>query len=197
MMELIIVRHGETDCNLKGTYYGWSDVDLNENGIRQACHARDKLKGLKADAIFSSPLKRALETAKIINENCNLEIICSDSLKERGFGKWEDLTRAEIENMYPDEYKLWTEDWMDYCIEGGESARQAYSRVTGFMDALVSSHKEGVFIIVSHLGCIRIMIAHLLNMPAGGEWRFRVDNGSITKIEINDEKYAYLTALNF
>lgn len=196
MIELILVRHGETDSNKKGTYCGWTDVELNEEGIKQACSARDKLKGIKVDAIFSSPLKRAFRTAEIINENFNLGIDCVEALKERNFGVWEDLSYRDICDRFPEQIKLWEADWANYCIEGGESVIQAYDRVITFVDGLIKNNKYGVFLLVTHLGCIRNILSHLLGMGTEGSWRFRVGNGSITRIEINDEGYAYLTLLN-
>lgn len=196
MLELILVRHGETDSNVKGTYLGWTDVELNEKGKYQAACAADKLKGCKVDKIFASPLKRAFETAHFINAYHNTEILCMDELKERNFGAWDDLTFDEIQKRYGDEYQQYKNDWKNYIIPGGESSVQAYQRVTGFIDRLVDGHESGTFMIVSHLGCVRKIIAHLLGMGLDGSWRFRVENCGIVRIQVNDEKYAYLTALN-
>jgi alpha-ribazole phosphatase len=193
MLKLILVRHGETDSSKKGTYCGWTDVELNEQGIRQARKARDILKGLKINAIISSPLKRAFRTAEIINEEFNMEITCCESLRERCFGVWEDLTYETVCERFAEELKHWKKDWINYCIEDGESALEAYNRTVGFIDKLVENNDNGTFIIVTHLGCIRSIISHLLGMGIEGQWRFRVENG---RIQLNEEKFAYLTALN-
>ncbi len=196
MLEIILVRHGETDSNRKGTYLGWTDVDLNEEGIRQAYEAKRKLSGQRIDAIYSSPLLRTRRTAEIINESFGLEVKFEESLKERCFGVWEDLTHGEILERYPAEYDLWKKDHVNYCMEGGESTIQAYRRVTAFLDRLVKENNSGTFMLVTHLGCIRKMVSYLLDMGLEGSWRFRVDNCSITRISINDEKYAYMTLMN-
>ena len=196
MLDLILVRHGETNSNRNGTYLGWTDVELNEQGIKQAYTAKDKLAGLEINGIYSSPLKRAKKTAEIINENFNLKITYVDDIKERNFGVWDDLTYREIVEKYPDEHSLWMADNLNYCIDGGESSIQAYRRTIKFIDELINSNNDGTFIIVTHLGSIRKIIAYLLDMGIEGSWRFRVDNCSITRITINDEKYAYLTMLN-
>jgi alpha-ribazole phosphatase len=196
MIELILVRHGETNSNVKGTYLGWTDIGLNEKGIQQAFLAKEKLKGEKVDAIFCSPLKRARRTAEIINENLSLEINHCEGLKERNFGCWDDLTYQEITHKYPKEYECYTNDWVNYCIKGGESAKQSYERTTGFIKDLIGRSDNGTFIIVTHLGCIRNILAFLLELNIEGAWHFRVDNAGITRIQINDEKYAYLSLLN-
>lgn len=196
MLELILVRHGETDSNVKGTYLGWTDMELNEKGIKQAKMAKEKLKDTKIDAVFCSPLKRAKRTADIINENFGLDIIPCEGLKERNFGTWDDLTFKEISQKYPEECELYLKDWINYCIKDGESAMQAYQRIVRFIKDLIDRYNNDVILIVTHLGCIRNILTYTLGMGIEGSWHFRVDNAGITRIQINDEKYAYLSQLN-
>lgn len=195
MLKLLLVRHGETDSNRKGTYLGWTDIELNHEGLRQAEAAADKLNGTTPDIIYCSPLTRTLDTARIISNKLKIPIELKDELKEQNFGIFENLTYADIMERNKQEFELWCSN-PDYCMQDGESSIQVYSRVTGFIDKLVSEHSSGVVVLVTHVGCIRIILAHLLGMKREDCWRFRVDNGSISRIEINDEKYAYLSLLN-
>lgn len=195
MLELIFIRHGETDGNIRQTYLGWTDTGLNENGIRQVQLLRDRLKDTKIDGIFSSPLKRTMETAKIINENYKLDIKYSEGLKERNFGVWDDLTLKEITDKYPLEYSQWTNDWIKYRIKDGESAQEAYDRSVTFIKAILKSGIEGSILCVTHLGTIRFILAYLLDLGIENSWRFRVGNASITRVEIK-EGYGVLTMLN-
>jgi alpha-ribazole phosphatase len=195
MLELILVRHGETDSNIRGSYLGWTDIALNETGIRQVQLLRDRLKGFKVDKIYASPLKRALQTAEIVNENYGLDIVSVDGLKERNFGIWDDLTIDEMTKDYPTEYNDWVNDWIKYRIKDGESALEAYERTAAFVDELIKRNDDGVFMLVTHLGTIRFILAHLLDLGIENSWRFRVNNATITKIEINDG-YSVLTMLN-
>lgn len=196
MKELILVRHGETESNNRGTFLGWTDVELNEAGIRQAYAAREKLKDIKFDAVYSSPLKRVRATAEIIYEGMSPDIIFCNELKERNFGIWDNLTYSEIQQKYPLECEAWGKDWLNYCIDKGESALAAHNRITDFIDSLVKDSKDERILLVTHLGCIRTITAHLLGLPMEGAWRFRVGNGSITRLEVNNEGFAYLTMLN-
>lgn len=196
MLELVLVRHGETDSNIRGTYCGWTDSNLNLKGKNQARRAARKLKDIRPDFIYSSPLKRAFCTAEIINRNYGKEIICLDTLKEHNFGVWEDMTHAEILEKYPDESSEWQKDWINYRIEGGESAMEGYRRVVAFLEELINKHKNCTILIVTHSGCIRYILAHLLEMPIEGIWRFAVENGGIARIVVNDERFAYLKGLN-
>lgn len=195
MLELVMVRHGETDSNKKGTYLGWTDVELNDKGLEQAHMVSEKLREHKFDLILSSPLKRVTTTADIINRYHNLEIVKEDNLKERNFGSWDDLTYDEITEKYPIESEAWAKDWINYVVPGGESSTQAYKRKVDFIEQLIQEKNEGSILLVTHLGCIRKITAHLLGMGIEGSWRFRVDNCSITKIIIT-EKYPVLTLLN-
>lgn len=194
-MEIILVRHGETQSNRRGTFLGWTDVDLNEEGIRQAHCVQQKLSNNKVDVIFTSPLKRASHTAEIINKDLNVEIIYSDALKERNFGIWDNLTCDEIREQFPQEYNYWMSD-INYPIKDGEMPEKVNKRIIDFINKLIEENSDRVFVIVTHLGCIRIMLAHLLCLKPEDSWRFRVDNGSISRVQINQEKYAFLTLLN-
>jgi alpha-ribazole phosphatase len=196
VIELIFVRHGQTNMNTKGTYSGWSDSELTEKGIEQAYEAKQKLSDLKVDAIYSSPLKRALRTAEIINENFNKEIIIDGDLREHSFGEWEDLTYDEICAKFPEDAAEWQKDPINYCIKGGESTAQFYNRVSKFFDNFIEKKGEGTYLITAHLGTIMIAISHLLELGIEHMYRFRVDNCSITRILINNEGYAYLTHMN-
>lgn len=195
MLELIIVRHGETDSNKLGTYLGWTDRELNAEGLRQAEKARERLKSEKIDRIIASPLGRAAKTAEVINQSHGLEIVYDEDLKEKNFGVWDDLTYAEITQKYPAEHEMWLKDQLNYCVEGGESTLESYQRITRFTDRLLSRYSEGTVLIVTHLGSIRKMVAYLLGMGIEGFWRFKFDNCSITRIQVTDG-YSFLVQSN-
>ncbi|PJI10286.1 alpha-ribazole phosphatase [Clostridium sp. CT7] len=192
MLEITLVRHGETVSNSEGRYLGWTDVDLNEKGINQAKKVSSKLKNKKFDIIMSSPLKRARHTAEIIR---NDNIIYDDDLKEINFGSWDNLSYKEIEKGYPEECKSWGEDWKNFIFPDGEGVLQMYKRASNFIDKLKAEHKNGSILIVTHGGIIRSITAYLLNMGLEGYWHFAVDNGSITRIKITDD-YTVLCAFN-
>lgn len=194
MLELILIRHGQTDSNKRRTYMGWTDVELNEEGIRQARNLKEKLKNLSVDKIYSSPLKRARKTAEIINENFNLDIHYDNNLKERNFGIWDDLTDDEIKKLNEKEYNAWQKDWKNYPVKGGESGMDSYERVIKFTENILNSFDSGRILIVSHLGTIRFMLSYLLGMGIEGSWRFRLDNCEMAKIQVTDG-YGILTSL--
>lgn len=108
-MKLIFIRHGQTDWNLQGKIQGSYDSDLNDTGIKQAMKLSEVLLNLnyKFSKIYTSPQKRALQTAKILSEYSNIQYIPIDDLREINMGKWEGLSWQEVEEKYPSEYKEW------------------------------------------------------------------------------------------
>lgn len=195
MLELVLVRHGETDSNKRGTYSGWTDTPLNERGRTQAAETARKLEGVKFDDIYCSPLTRAVQTAEIITAAGGCGITLAEPLKEHNFGIWEDMTHAQILERYPEEAAAWEKDWMNYVIKGGESAMQSYERISGFIDGL-AARENGTVLLVTHLGVIKYILVHLLSLPVEYIWRFAADNGSITRVVIPEDKFAWLKNLN-
>ncbi|HBE76852.1 MAG TPA: alpha-ribazole phosphatase [Firmicutes bacterium] len=195
MLELILVRHGETDGNRKGTFVGWTDLELNATGTAQAYIIKDKLVHQTPDVVFASPLKRAYQTAEIINTAYGLDIQISDSLKERDFGLWDNLTLADIKANHPAEAGRWLTN-PAHPIPGAENDKQFHQRIISFIDGLISSYPNSRILLVTHGGCIRTMITHLLRFKTEECWRFKVDTGSIAHVEVDEVGYAYLTMLN-
>lgn len=195
MLELILVRHGETESNARGTYLGWTDVELNENGIQQAQEAAEKLKDEQIGAVYSSSLKRAYNSSFIINRYHSLNICTMEGLKERNFGRWDDLLYDEIKERFEDEHDEWIKDWINFRILDGESGADMYERVGCSLDRIIQSHIQGKILIVTHSGCIKMGIAHLLGLGIEGMWKFAVNHGSISRVQLH-EGYNVLMQLN-
>lgn len=186
---IYLVRHGETDAK-KGIYYGSTDYQLSEKGKRQIKDIADYFYDKKIDAIYSSPLKRAAETSQILNRYINKPLIYEPLLKEREFGIFENLSYDEIQKKFPNDHEKWQSDWFEFKVPGGESTRDCHERIKSFLDNIKDI--KGNIVLVSHLGCIRSLLIELLKLKEKNMWRFRIENGRIAKIIINDEGYAYL-----
>ncbi len=140
---IYIVRHGETDWNKKGIYQGHADIPLNKLGIAQAKEVRDKLKDIEFDIVFSSPLKRAFETAKIIT---NKEIVIDERLIERSNGIMEGRKKED----FPSNINFNSEiDCNKYKIE---LADDIHNRVKSFFDYLNEKYKKENILVVTHAG---------------------------------------------
>jgi len=194
-MEIILIRHGETYGNKAGVFHGWIDTHLTEKGIKQAHLLKERLKNEQIDYIFSSPLKRCIETARIINIYHNLPIFKVDELKEFNFGMWEGMGYEEIKKKYPLEAKKWEEDWKNFKIPKGERGFEFYQRVSRWIDTIIKKQQKGTFLIATHGGCIRVILSHLVGKGIDGYWNFHVKTGGIVRVCVKDG-FPYLTSLD-
>ncbi|OPZ79469.1 MAG: putative phosphoserine phosphatase 2 [Alphaproteobacteria bacterium ADurb.Bin438] len=151
-----IIRHGETDFNKIGRVQGRLDIPLNDIGMDQASELRNKIKNINIDIIFSSDLKRAISTAKIINQVFNKEIILTSLLKEVDFGDAEGKDRYEVRNIYKDLLNQIDDDKNenrhDISIPNGETRRQVKQRIDKFL--FESDFKEFKNILLSSHGAL-------------------------------------------
>lgn len=156
MTTLILVRHGETDWNAERRWQGHSDPKLNDAGREQARRLAGEL--ARVDALYSSDLARARETAEIVARTIGVEVRFDERLRERGFGAWEGLTMEEIESSFPDDQRRW-------LAGTGPGARDAEpfeafaERVGSFVDEIGQRHAGEEVLVVAHGGTIRVVHA--------------------------------------
>lgn len=184
MKTLILVRHGLTDSLVQGRYQGWSDSEMNEEGRRQIQELAIRFEQEKPEIIFSSPLKRARESAEILLSS--KLIVEDDRIKEMCFGEWDGLTYEQIMAKDPGIIEWWKKDMNTFRPAGGESFGEFRKRVKDFYsDIQVGS--ENVIAVVTHSGVIRIFMIELLNLPLDSFWKTQVDPGSMTIIDMGKE----------
>ncbi|XP_024364394.1 phosphoglycerate mutase-like protein 4 isoform X1 [Physcomitrium patens] len=188
MAELLVVRHGETSWNVLGRLQGHAESDLNEAGKKQAQAAAEKLAsmGLEFAAIYSSDLKRALDTAQAIADKCQCSnVIVRENLRERCLGDLEGLTRSEARTAAPEALKAFMKNNDFLPIPGGgESLEQLCVRVQNAFEQIASGSLGKRVVVVTHGGVLRT--AHILatGLPCSG----KVVNASINVFRISDEK---------
>ena len=166
-MKIWILRHGETDWNVMWKMQGQTDIPLNEKGLAQAKEAAERLKNKKYDAIYSSPLMRAYETARIIAEPHRLQIITDDRLKEMSFGEFEGTT-PEYDQINPNR-ELFFSAPEKYVPAGGETIDEAEQRCRDFLSDLKTAPYENV-LIVTHGALARAMIGAAKHVPHEHFW---------------------------
>jgi phosphoserine phosphatase len=157
--ELLIVRHGETAWNVELRFQGHADPPLNEAGQAQARALADELVGQRADAIYSSDLARAQETAEILGERLGLPVTTLRELREIDVGDWQGLTREEIDARFPDAYLAWRQGETGWS--NGETYDQLAARVLPALERIARAHPGGTLIVVGHGGTIRAVRAHI------------------------------------
>jgi broad specificity phosphatase PhoE len=179
--QVYIVRHGETDYNLSGRWQGHLDIPLNKLGREQAHRVAEALAPRGLQAVYSSDLSRALETAQIIAAKCGLPSVRTDKrLRELNCGIFQGLTRSEIAATYPLEQTHWDHN-DDYAIPNGESRLQVQARVYDFWNFLMERETARTIALVSHGGTIRWLLNALFDRALIDAYHFV--NTSVTMIE--------------
>jgi len=148
-MAIYIVRHGQTDFNIQGRYLGRTDLSLNLTGRQQAERLIEKVKDLNVDFIFSSPLKRTIETAEIIRSD-GYSIIVDPHFIERASGVYEGLTKEEAREKFPDLYKKNITRIFNNAPTNGETIQEVQDRVFDGLDKIKKNYNNRNIIIVTH-----------------------------------------------
>lgn len=186
MTKIYLVRHGETQLNQKGCYYGWTDCGLSEKGVQEAQCLGKSFERIKYDAIISSDLKRAFETAEILNTKKG-PILEDKRLRELNFGLWEGLNHEQLQELYKEQWDRWTADWINTAPTEGESFLELYQRVTECMEELLNKYKDQTIVVVSHKGVLQIITTVLLKLPMDRIWCFSFEHGKYSLLEFHND----------
>jgi alpha-ribazole phosphatase len=195
MSHLILVRHGETDYNVQHRFQGQSDLGLNQRGLAQAKALRDHLAEVNFTDILCSDLRRAVQTAEIIAERHDIEVIPDPVLREMDFGEWEGLTYEEIEKGFPRELADWREDIRNHPPPGGETLDDFTERVRLPLDDILGGCMQDKVLIVSHGGVLQVMCCLALGLPPSRYWQFRIELASVSAMSFYPQG-AVLNRLN-
>jgi probable phosphoglycerate mutase len=171
---LYLVRHGATPLSAEDRFSGDVGVELSAEGRSQVERLAERVRDHTINAIYCSPLSRAVETARIIAGGCGLELTMSDGLREIRHGHWEGLTRQDVETRFAAEYAAWEEDPFTFAPEGGESGVAVLARVLPAVRDIITRHPGLNVLAVSHKATIRILLSSLLGFDTRG-YRDRLD----------------------
>jgi broad specificity phosphatase PhoE len=194
---LLLVRHGATQLTAEDRFAGDVGVDLSEEGRFQARKLAQRLARDPIGAVYASPLSRAHETASIIAEPHGLPVMERPELREIGHGRWEGLTRREVEQRFNDEYTAWETDPFTFAPEGGESGLSVLARALPALRAIVVAHAGQTVLVVSHKATIRLLLSSLLGFDARG-YRDRLDQSPacLNVLDFKDAVRARLMLFN-
>jgi alpha-ribazole phosphatase len=189
-----LVRHGETEWNAENRFCGRTDVPLSEAGRRQAKSLAARLKPIPFEALYSSPLARALETARLISESVGLQPILDERLVELDYGRWEGKTLAEIMENDPKTFRAWDADPGQTAPPGGESGLEAQQRIVSFLDSLAAGYPQGNVLVVFHKTVCRLAICHALGMsPSEYRRRLMLSNAALSIIQAQPYGWQLIT----
>lgn len=187
-MQIILARHGETEWNVSEIFRGRRDVGLNEMGNRQAELLGSYLKDFKIESVYSSPLKRALDTAQSIVKHHGLDINVAPGLTDFNYGVWEGLTHQEVRAKYRGLYQRWLKEPHLVKIPEGESLDGVRERARSVVDRVASEH-SGTVVLVSHRVINKVLICSMLGLDNSHFWDIKLDLGGITVFQYEDERF--------
>jgi broad specificity phosphatase PhoE len=171
---VLLIRHGETTLSAEDRFAGATDVELSAEGLRQARCLGERLAEMSIAAVYASPMKRTRATAESIAKPHGLTLSIEAALREIDHGRWEGLTRKEVEARFGEEYAQWEADPFTFAPDGGESGLAVMARALPVLRAIVVRHPGETVALVSHKATIRLVLCSLLGIDARG-YRDRLD----------------------
>lgn len=193
---MLLIRHGESIWNQERRIQGNLDPGLSDRGKAQAALLAARLKGRPFTALYTSPLRRALDTAAILGESTSLAPRPIDGLREIRLGEWEGKTATEIRTTSGNLYDRWLDRPLDVSSPpGGEEIRAFQQRAVEAIESLRRSHIDGDLLVVTHGGVIKVYLCHILGLDLNRLFRIKTDNTAVTEILFNGDT-AHLALLN-
>jgi broad specificity phosphatase PhoE len=194
---VFLVRHGATVLSAEDRYAGSVDVELSDEGRAQARSLSARLADEPLAAVYSSPMSRAQDTARLIVAGRGLDVVTLEGLRETDHGHWEGKTREEIRERFADEYIRWERDPFTFAPSSGETGLQVLARALPVFLAIVNRHPDSAALVVSHKATIRLVISALLGVELRG-YRDRLDMSpcGLNILDVKSDAEARLVLFN-
>ena len=194
---VFMVRHGATVLSAEDRFAGATDVELSDEGREQTRRLAERLEREKIVAVYASPLGRTIETANILAAPHKLEAQPRDGLREISHGRWEQMTRREVEEKFPEEAAEWEKDPYTFAPLGGESGLAVTARALPVLIELVRQHPGENILVVSHKATIRLLLSSLLGFDPR-RYRDNLDQkpAALNIVDFKDATRARLTLFN-
>ena len=186
MTAFLFIRHGETDWNRQQRFQGQIDVPLNALGIAQAQRLAQRMAAEKVDALWSSDLQRARQTAQALERVWGLRAQDLPALREQSFGVLEGLEVSAVPVLHPDLWARWLEHQSDFALPGGESLRRFHDRVVDAVHGLARRHVAGTVAVVTHGGVLDMLWRNARELPLDGLRDCAIPNTGINRLRWHD-----------
>lgn len=188
MKKIYLARHGESIWNTLKIVQGQKDVPLTDKGKLQAKLLGQRLAKENIDIIYTSDLSRAYETAKIISEVVNVEVVIMKEFREINFGIWEGLSKEDLLDRYKEEYELWLSEPEKLAVEGAETLLELQQRTIGGINKIINSkdNKYNNILVVSHGAAIKALILGLLDISLSNYKNLALGNTSLSIVECRE-----------
>lgn len=194
---VFLIRHGATELSDEDRFAGAVDVLLSDAGRDQARRLGHRLSREAITVAFASPMKRTMETARLVVEPHDIDVQAVDGIREIAHGRWEGKRREEVEREFPHEYARYEEDPYSFAPVGGETGLQVTARALPAVLKIVDDHQDQHIVIVSHKATIRLLLSSLLGFDPR-KYRERLDQApcGLNILDFKDAAHARLTLFN-
>ena len=189
MTQVYLVRHGQTAWNAELIFRGRRDIELNERGERDASAIAGALRHKNFDAIYTSPLARALETARPLAASLHHGITPVQGLTDINYGDWEGVPYQEIKTRYADLLATWEQEPELVRFPQGETLDEVRERSFGALRELAEKHANGSILIVSHRVVNKVLLCAVLGLSTAHFWNIRQDTGCINVLEYANKRF--------
>jgi len=197
MLELYLIRHGQTDLSRENRFCGSIDPPLNAVGLQMAEAFGIAYANRSWDAIYSSPRTRTLQTANALAIRTGVAPIVADGLREISYGDWESLRHQDAQSRWPEQYAWWAVDTASRSTPNGETAFEVAARAARVLEQVRDGHAQGRVLLVSHKATIRILVCALLGIdvrgfrdrigqPVAAVTRFNIKAGRPMLVQLGD-----------
>ncbi len=190
---IIAIRHGETDWNRTRQYQGQKDIELNDKGFSQARDIAESLALTALDAIYTSDLQRALQTATEIAQPLGMTALLVPGLREQHFGVFQGLTGEEVAKRWPDASAQWHRRDADFGPDGGETRNAFSHRCVAAMHQLARAHVGHTIVIVCHGGVLDCLYRAASNLPMDTPRTWPLENAAINRLTHDAKGFAILS----
>lgn len=193
---IYLIRHGECEGNREGLFRGRFDYPLNEQGLEQARSLAEELANVNFDAVYTSPLTRAYQTAEVICRSRSIAPIKEEGFNNIYLGAWEGMPKTEVEKEHPREFMLWRTEPEKLSMEGAESLAEVQKRTVSTLIRITGERGGRAFAVVTHRAVLKPLIAGLLGIPDPYFWKLQPETASYSIIEHTGERGFSLVLFN-
>ena len=189
MTRVYLVRHGTTEWNKEEIFRGRVDCKLNDTGLAEARALEEYFRDVVVDSVYSSPLSRAAETARAVAVPKGLTVIPDPAFIDMNYGEWQGLPLKEVEEKYPDLYRLWRERPQDVTFPGGENLAQVRTRAWEGLGRVVQKNPGKTVLVVSHRVITKVMICAALGLDDSHFWQIKQDTTAVNCFEYEGKTF--------
>ncbi|MEM9776979.1 MAG: histidine phosphatase family protein, partial [Chloroflexota bacterium] len=186
LFKLLLIRHGQTQANVEGRFYGRTDTAMTDVGRGQVQATAERLKNYDISHVYASPANRAVETAEILNQQWQAPMTVDERLWEVDHNRWELMTAQDIAAKYPDDWAGFLSGDISKAHHGGETLDEVAVRGLSLVDELKTSLPGNgeTIVFASHAGISQVLLCELMGTPKRGIWPYRFKNAGCAELEI-------------